>query len=69
MFSPKNAWKNREPLGSIPEVAIYLNVSEVTVRRKIKSGDLAASRIGKQIRIRWADVENLIGLRSAASTV
>jgi excisionase family DNA binding protein len=62
MFSPKN----HEPLGSIPEVATYLNVSEVTVRRKIKSGDLASSRFGKNIRIRWADVEALIRSGSAA---
>jgi excisionase family DNA binding protein len=69
MFYPKaNAWKEREPLGSIAEVAIYLNVAEVTVRRKINSGELPISRFGKQIRIGWADVEALIRRRSVPPT-
>jgi excisionase family DNA binding protein len=61
MFPSKNhPGKDSVPLGSIPEIADYLRVSVITVRRKITSGELPATRIGKQIRIRWADVEALI---------
>jgi len=61
-----HARKKAEPLGSIAEVAIFLNVSKITIRRKITRGELPATRIGNQIRIRWAEVDALIARCSVA---
>lgn len=52
--------KNPERLGSLAEVAVYFNVEPVTVRRMIRRGELPATRIGNQIRIRWSDVDKLV---------
>jgi len=52
--------KNRQPFASIDEVATYLGVSQGTVRRRIKDGTLPATKIGKQIRIKWCDVDVLV---------
>lgn len=56
--------KNPERLGSLAEVAVFLNVEPVTVRRMIGRGELSATRIGNQIRIRWEDVDKLVALKS-----
>ena len=48
------------PLATLKQVADYLNVSQETVKRRIKEGKLPASKIGGQIRIRWSDVDGLI---------
>ncbi len=62
--------KQRKNLLSIAETAKFLGVSEKTVRRKITSGDLRASRVGAQWRIRPEDIEaylastgNLLSIR------
>jgi excisionase family DNA binding protein len=61
MFPSKiHAQKTQEPLGSIAEVATFLNVSKITIRRKVNRGELPATRIGNQIRIRWAEVNALL---------
>lgn len=52
--------KSRQSFASIDEVATYLGISPVTIRRRIRGGKLPATRIGKQIRIKWSDVEALI---------
>jgi excisionase family DNA binding protein len=52
--------RNPEPLRTVAEAAKILNVSEKTVRRLIKAGDLRAIRIGGLLRIDQADLEDLI---------
>ena len=56
------------PLASIADVAIFINVSEVTVRRWIKRGALPATKIGGQHRIKWHDVDTLIAHNSVVPT-
>jgi excisionase family DNA binding protein len=61
MFTSKShAKKIAAPLASISEIATYLNVSEITVRRRIRNGELLATKIGGQIRIKWSDVDALV---------
>ena len=45
------------------EVAELLRVSTMTVYRLIKSGDLAAVRVGKSYRIREDDVDAFLAKR------
>lgn len=45
------------PLLTVAEVAETLRVSNMTVYRLIKSGDLTAIRVGKNYRIRAADLD------------
>lgn len=42
---------------TVEEVADYLRLSNLTVRRMIERGEIPAVRIGKGIRIREEDVE------------
>ncbi|OPX84570.1 MAG: Helix-turn-helix domain protein [Pelotomaculum sp. PtaB.Bin104] len=44
---------------TIKEVVEYLKVSESTVRRLLKSGELPYYRVGKHIRIKKNDLELL----------
>lgn len=48
---------------SIEDIAAHLAVSDKTVRRWIKSGDLIAHRIGRQWRISRTDLETFLKLR------
>jgi excisionase family DNA binding protein len=48
---------------SIPQVAEHLQVSDKTIRRWIKSGDLITHRFGHQWRISRTDLENFIKMR------
>jgi excisionase family DNA binding protein len=47
----------RAPLLTVAEVADLLRVSNMTVYRLIKAGDLAAIRVGKNYRIRRDDLD------------
>jgi excisionase family DNA binding protein len=47
----------REQLMTVSEVADELRVSNMTVYRLIKAGDLAAIRVGKNYRIRRSDLD------------
>ncbi len=49
---------------TVSEVASAMRVSNMTVYRLIKSGDLAAVRVGKNYRIREADVSRYLADRS-----
>ena len=49
---------------TVAEVAATMRVSNMTVYRLIKSGDLAAVRVGKNYRIREADVQRYLSDRS-----
>lgn len=48
----------------VREVAELMRVSNMTVYRLIKAGDLPAIRVGKNFRIRRSDVESYLGARS-----
>jgi excisionase family DNA binding protein len=45
----------------VREVADLMRVSNMTVYRLIKAGDLPAIRVGKNFRIRRTDVEGYLG--------
>ena len=49
-----------EPLLTVGEVAQVMRVSNMTVYRLIKSGQLAAIRVGKNYRIRRKDVQRYL---------
>ena len=53
----------RERLLTVVEVAAVMRVSNMTVYRLIKSGQLAAIRVGKNYRIREADVDRYLAER------
>ena len=49
-----------EPLLTVGEVATLMRVSNMTVYRLIKAGQLAAIRVGKNYRIRRTDVSRYL---------
>ena len=49
-----------EPLLTVGEVASLMRVSNMTVYRLIKAGQLAAIRVGKNYRIRRGDVDRYL---------
>lgn len=49
-----------EPLLTVGEVAQLMRVSNMTVYRLIKSGQLSAIRVGKNYRIRRSDIERYL---------
>ena len=51
-------------LQTVAEVAARMRVSNMTVYRLIKNGELPAVRIGKNYRIRESDVERYLDDRS-----
>lgn len=53
-----------EPLLTVGEVAQVMRVSNMTVYRLIKSGQLGAIRVGKNYRIRSSDVDRYLTDRS-----
>ncbi|MGH9000823.1 MAG: helix-turn-helix domain-containing protein [Acidimicrobiia bacterium] len=52
----------------VREVAELMRVSNMTVYRLIKAGELPAIRVGKNFRIRRTDVEGYLGGRSYGPT-
>jgi excisionase family DNA binding protein len=53
-----------EPLLTVGEVAKIMRVSHMTVYRMIKSGQLAAIRVGKNYRLRRTDIEDYLSRRA-----
>lgn len=53
-----------EPLLTVGEVASLMRVSNMTVYRLIKSGQLSAIRVGKNYRIRRGDVDRYLSDRA-----
>jgi excisionase family DNA binding protein len=49
---------------TVSEVAATMRVSNMTVYRLIKSGQLPAIRVGKNFRIRESDVDKYLAQRS-----
>ena len=56
-----------ESLLTVGEVANLMRVSNMTVYRLIKGGQLAAIRVGKNYRIRPRDVDRYLAERSVNS--
>jgi excisionase family DNA binding protein len=65
MYKPTTP-KKHQPLASIPEAFNYTRLSESTIRRAIKNGELPASKICGRIRIRWTDIEAFIARGTVA---
>ena len=57
-----------EPLLTVGEVATLMRVSNMTVYRLIKSGQLSAIRVGKNYRIRRSDIERYLTERAVHVT-
>jgi excisionase family DNA binding protein len=53
-----------DPLLTVGEVAQLMRVSNMTVYRLIKAGQLGALRVGKNYRIRRRDVERYLSERA-----
>ena len=53
-----------EPLLTVGEVASLMRVSNMTVYRLIKSGQMSAIRVGKNYRIRRGDVDRYLSDRT-----
>ena len=53
-----------EPLLTVGEVASLMRVSNMTIYRLIKSGQMAAIRVGKNYRIRRGDVDRYLDDRA-----
>ena len=53
-----------EPLLTVGEVAQVMRVSNMTVYRLIKAGQLSAIRVGKNYRIRRSDIERYLSDRA-----
>lgn len=51
-------------LMTVAEVAATMRVSNMTVYRLIKAGDLPALRVGRNYRVRESDVEKYLSTRS-----
>ncbi len=49
---------------TVAEVAALMRVSNMTVYRLIKAGELAAIRVGKNYRVRESDVDRYLATRS-----
>ena len=63
----RSGWVGRQAgdrLLTVAEVAGTMRVSNMTVYRLIKSGDLPALRVGKNYRIRESDVDAYLSDRS-----
>jgi excisionase family DNA binding protein len=54
------------PLLTVAEVADMLRVSNMTVYRLIKAGDISALRVGKNYRIRQQELEDYLASGSVA---
>jgi excisionase family DNA binding protein len=53
-----------DPLLTVGEVAQLMRVSNMTVYRLIKSGQMAAIRVGKNYRIRRRDIDRYLTERA-----
>jgi excisionase family DNA binding protein len=59
-----SAWVSGDSLLTVAEVAATMRVSNMTVYRLIKSGELPALRVGKNYRIRESDVVSYLAERA-----
>ena len=67
--TPHDAAPTTDDLLTRAEVAQYLRVSDRTVSRLIRKGQLPALRIGRAVRIRHADLLNMLNGKPCISAV
>jgi len=60
----QTGWVGGDRLLTVAEVAATMRVSNMTVYRLIKGGELAALRVGKNYRLRESDVDRYLSGRS-----
>jgi len=60
----QTGWVGGDRLLTVAEVAATMRVSNMTVYRLIKGGEIAALRVGKNYRIRESDVDRYLSTRS-----
>ncbi|HKZ75922.1 MAG TPA: helix-turn-helix domain-containing protein [Actinomycetota bacterium] len=60
----QTGWVGGDRLLTVAEVAATMRVSNMTVYRLIKSGEVPALRVGKNYRIRESDVDRYLSARS-----
>jgi len=60
----QTGWVGGDRLLTVAEVAATMRVSNMTVYRLIKGGEIAALRVGKNYRIRESDVDRYLSARS-----
>ena len=56
----RGAMPTDDRLLTVNEVAELMRVSNMTIYRLIKAGDLAAARVGRSYRIRQGDVDSYL---------
>lgn len=49
------------------EAASYLNISITTLDQLLKSAQLPSFKIGRQVRIRWSDLESYVNQKGTGS--
>ena len=64
MAKKTRPWQTGDRLLTAAEVAATMRVSNMTVYRLIKTGDLPALRVGKSYRVRESDVVEYLAERS-----
>ncbi|HEU4356308.1 MAG TPA: helix-turn-helix domain-containing protein [Actinomycetota bacterium] len=60
----RSVWEAGDRLLTVAEVAATMRVSNMTVYRLIKNGDLPALRVGKNYRVRESEVDRYLAARS-----
>ena len=60
----RSVWETGDRLLTVAEVAGTMRVSNMTVYRLIKGGDLPALRVGKNYRVRESEVDRYLEARS-----
>ena len=67
-FPSSTLTPNHDALLTVRQAAIYLTVSEHTVRREIAAGHLAATRVGSQLRVRQSTLEQYLSDNTSGDT-
>ena len=60
----QTGWVGGDRLLTVAEVAATMRVSNMTVYRLIKGGEIPALRVGKNYRIRESDVDRYLSARA-----
>jgi excisionase family DNA binding protein len=60
----RDRWRRGDELLTVAEVAATMRVSNMTVYRLIKGGELPAIRVGRAYRVRESDVDRYLAARS-----
>jgi excisionase family DNA binding protein len=58
---------NREWLSGYRDIQLYCGLSRWTILRAIQDGELRASKIGRKVLVRRADLDGFLGSRATGS--